>query len=76
MEAEKKRKEEEEKAKAEEERKQKQSEVNRGIRAPFIDRKPPTDAKTIPKESSSVSIFEAEAMEDALEEMAEGGVII
>ena len=74
-EADKKRREEEEaKAKEEEERKR-QSEINRGIRPPQLNRMPPPDAKRNPSDVQTPSPLEAEALEDALEEMAEGGVI-
>lgn len=74
-EAEKRRREEEEaKAKEEEERKR-QSEINRGIK-PKLNRMPPPDAiRNNPSDIQTPSPLEAEALEDALEEMAEGGVI-
>ena len=67
--AEEERRKQEEKAAAEKEK----AEVARGAKLPQIRRAPPPDAVTSPN-SLIPSPLEAEALEEALEEMAEGGV--
>lgn len=71
-EKEKQRQQEEEKEKKEKE----QSEIRRGLRPPQLKREPPSDAVTVKNNKSLApsSQLEAEALEDALEELAEGGV--
>lgn len=44
-------------------------------RGPQLNRMPPPDAKRNPSDVSTPSPLEAEALEDALEEMSEGGVL-
>ena len=70
-EKEKKRQQEEEKEKQAKE----QSDIRRGVKPPQLRREPPSDAVTVKNKSLAPSSqLEAEALEDALEELAEGGV--
>lgn len=72
--------EEKEKQRQEEEEKERQakdqSDIRRGAIHPHIRREPPSDAATVKKDKSLTpsSQLEIEALEDAFEELAEGGV--
>ena len=68
--AEEERKAQEEKEAAEKEK----AEVARGARLPQLRREPPPDAVRSSPNNLTPSPLEAEALEEALEEMAEGGV--
>ena len=69
--------EEEKKKQEEEEKKKNKSEQSRGKKPPQLNRMPPADALRVQPDNSipTPSPLEAEALEDALEELAEGGVM-
>lgn len=73
-EAEKAKREKEEKEAAEAEKQKERMQMYQG-RGPQLNRMPPPDAKRNPSDVSTPSPLEAEALEDALEEMSEGGVL-
>lgn len=75
-EAQRKADEEKRKREEEEERAKEKSEVERGIRHPQIHREPPPDAiRTTSDDNIMPSPYEAEALEEAFEEMTEGGIM-
>lgn len=75
-EAQKKADEERQRKEEEEERAKEKSEVDRGVRSPRIHREPPPDAiRTTPDDNIMPSPYEAEALEEVFEEMAEGGIM-